>query len=477
MEELQFGNSRGIPVEVHPNESSVEICMKKTNRRNFLKSTGLSAGALALPIFSIPRSAFAAPHKLNVAVVGAGGMGKYAVNVAATENLVAFCDVDDVRAMQAFKKHPKARRFKDFRVMLDKMWKEIDAVTISTPDHTHFPIAMAAMERGKHVFVQKPLAHNIWQLRTLRKAAKHYGVVTQMGNQGHTFPGMRRIKEWVGADVIGDVTEVVSWTNRPNAPWFVAPEKFPPATSAPPKTLDWDLWQGPVSEREYSPEYVPTKWRGWWDYGCGALGDIGCHTFDAPFAVLGLGSPTKVEVVRHVPPGEGFIPMGAVVTYHFPARGKKPPVVLKWYEASFDVPKPRRWDPSEALPTGGGMYMEGTKETLYHAGMRPTKPMLTPNSRFEAKQSELEQIERLPEVGDGPIEEWIRAIKGDGPTPNSNFDYAVPLTEMVLLGAIAQRTGRTSEWDAENMKIVGQPELDTLINEPVRKGWEYGLSI
>jgi predicted dehydrogenase len=451
--------------------------MKKTSRRQFLKSTAVSTGAMALPMFSITRSASAAHHKVNMAVIGAGGMGRYAVKVASTENLVAFCDVDDVRATQSFKENPKARRFKDFRVMLDKMWKDIDAIAISTPDHTHFPIAMAAMERGKHVFVQKPLAHNIWQLRTLRKAAKHYGVITQMGNQGHTFPGMRRIKEWVGAGVIGDVTEVISWTNRPNAPWFVAPDKFPPATSAPPKSLDWDLWQGPVAEREYSSEYVPTKWRGWWDYGCGALGDIGCHTFDAPFAVLGLGSPTKVEVVRHVPPGDGFIPMGAVVTYHFPARGNKPPVVLKWYEASFDVPKPRRWDPSEALPTGGGMYMEGTKETLYHAGMRPTKPVLTPSGRFEDRKAELDGIEKLPEVGAGPIEEWLRAIKGDGPTPNSNFDYAVPLTEMVLLGAIAQRTGRTIEWDAENMKIVGQPDLDHLINEPVRKGWEYGLTI
>lgn len=451
--------------------------MKKTNRRDFMKSGAMSTAALALPSFSITQSGLAAHHKLNVAVVGAGGMGGYAVKLGATENLVALCDVDDVRAAKAYKDNPKARRFKDFRVMLDKMWKEIDAVAISTPDHTHFAIAMAAMERGKHVFVQKPLAHNIWQLRTLQKAAKHYQVITQMGNQGHTFPGMRRIKEWVGAGIVGDVTEVVSWTNRPNAPWFVAPAAFPPETGNPPKSLDWDLWQGPVAETAYSPEYVPTKWRGWWDYGCGALGDIGCHTFDAPFAVLGLGSPTRVEVVRQVPPGDGFIPMGSVVTYHFPARGAKPPVVLKWYEAGYDVPKPRRWDPKIALPSGGGMYMEGSKETLYHAGMRPTDPMLTPGDRFAARKSELDQIERLPEVGDGPIEEWFRAIKGDGPMPLSQFDYAVPLTEMVILGAIAQRTGRTIDWDPVNMKIKGQPDLDVLIKEPVRKGWEYGVTL
>ncbi len=401
-------------------------------------------------------------------------MGQYAVKLGAMENLVAICDVDDARAAQAFKEHPRARRFKDFRVMLDKMWKEIDAVAISTPDHTHFAPAMDAMERGKHVFVQKPLAHNIWQLRTLQKAARHYNVITQMGNQGHTFEGMRRIKEWASAGVIGDVKEVITWTNRPNAPWFVPPASFPPLTREAPRTLDWDLWQGPVADRAYSPEYVPIKWRGWWDYGCGALGDIGCHTFDAPFAVLKLGAPAKVEVARQRPPGRGFIPMGSVVTYRFPARGKMPPVTLKWYETGFDVPKPKRWDASQELPTSGGMYMEGAKETLYHAGMRPNKPMLTPSDRFAAAKPELDRIDRLPKVGNGPIEEWFRAIKGDGPMPLSNFDYAAPLTEMVLLGALAQRTGRTIEWDATNMRVRGQPELAPLINEPARKGWEYG---
>ncbi len=451
--------------------------MKKSNRRVFLKSAGLAAGTLALPSFSITRSAWAAHHKINVAVVGAGGMGRYAVRQGASENLVALCDVDDARAAAAFKEHPQARRFKDFRVMLDKMWKEIDAVAVSTPDHTHFAAAMDAMERGKHVFVQKPLAHNVRQLRALRKAAKHYNVITQMGNQGHTFNGMRRIKEWVGTGVIGEVTEVITWTNRPNAPWFVPPASFPPPSGAAPNTLDWDLWQGPASEREYSPEYVPTRWRGWWDYGCGALGDIGCHTFDAPFAVLKLGSPRKVEVVRQHPPGKGFIPMGSVVTYHFPARGQKPPVRLKWYEAGFDVPKPKRWDASQELPRGGGMYMEGSKETLYHAGMRPNQPILTPSGRFKAMKPELDRMDRLPEVGGGPIEEWFRAIKGNGPMPLSNFDYAAPLTEMVLLGALAQRTGRTIEWDAVNMRVLGHPELDSLLDEPARKGWDYGRAL
>jgi predicted dehydrogenase len=449
----------------------------ETGRRTFLRTSALAAGALGLPRVSIARAGGSPNGKIGIAVVGAGGMGGYAVEQAATESFVAICDVDDQRACPAYEKHPDVPRFKDFRVMLDRRHKDIDAVAISTPDHTHFPIAMAAMELGKHVFVQKPLAHNIWQVRTLRKAARHYGVITQMGNQGHTFEGMRRIKEWVDAGVIGEVTEVVTWTNRPNDPWFVPPRSFPPHTMCPPADLDWDLWQGPAAAREYSRAYVPVTWRGWWDYGCGSLGDIGCHTFDAPFWALDLGAPTRVQAFCEPPPGEGFISMNSVVTYQFPARGDRPPVTLTWYEKGFDVPKPRRWEPGKPLPAEGGMYMEGTKETLFHAGMRPESPMLTPAARFMEMKGELRKIEKLPPVGDGPIEEWIRAIKGDGPMPGSSFDYAAPLSEMVLLGALAQRTGRALDWDAEAMRVEGQPELEPLIKESVRDGWGYGENL
>ncbi len=444
-------------------------------RRAFLKRSGLAAGATWLPTFAIGQSGASANSKINCAVIGCGGMGGYAVKEAAKENLVALCDLDEKRAAGAFKEHAEVPKFKDFRVMMDKMHKDIDAVSISTPDHTHFAAAMCAMERGKHVFVQKPLAHNIWQLRTLQKAAKHYGVVTQMGNQGHTFDGMRRIREWTDAGIIGDVKEVVTWTNRPNAPWFVPPPSFPPPSEPVPAHLDWDLWQGPVARREYSPHYCPTTWRGWWPYGCGALGDIGCHTFDAPFWVLDLGPPNKVEVARTPPPDEEFIPMGgSLTTYHFPARGEKPPVTMKWYEAGFDVPKPRRWEADKPLPTEGGMYMEGSKETLYHSGMRPTSPALAPVARHYEMRKTLSQIERLPSLGKGPIDEFYRAIKGEIPAPGSPFDYAAPLTEVVLLGSLAQRTGQTIEWDAENMVVKGQPELEALIKEPVRDGWSFG---
>jgi len=444
-------------------------------RRSFIKSS--AAGASTLPLFSIGKPGEAANSKLNVAVVGAAGMGGYALKEAAGQNLVAICDVDANRAKGAHKKHADVPGFTDYRQMMDKMHGEIDAVTVSTPDHSHFPACMAAMERGKHVFVQKPLAHNIWQCRTLAKAAKHYKVITQMGNQGHTFEGMRRIKEWVDAGIVGDVKEVITWTNRPNPPWFVPPPSFPPPEAPVPDTLDWDLWQGPTKPRPYSPHYVPVKWRGWWDYGCGALGDIGCHTFDAPFWTLGLGIPTKVEIERKEPPGPGFIPMSTIVTYHFPARGKKPPVVMKWIEKDYPVPKPKRWDQKKAMPGGGGMYMEGTKETIYHAGMRPNSPMLTPGERFMEMKGTLSKIEKLPSLGNGPIQEWMRAIKGEIPAPGSPFSYAAALTEVVLLGALAQRTGKTIDWDAKNMKVKGQPELDTLIKEPVRDGWAFGENL
>ena len=448
--------------------------MPNTTRRKFLQSSAAAASASTVfSPFAIGKPGESPNSKINMAVVGCGGMGNYAMSEARKENLVAMCDLDENRAAKQFKNKGDAQIFKDFRVMLDKAGDEIDAVAISTPDHTHFPAAMAAMERGKHVFVQKPLAHNIWQVRTLKKAAKKYKVHTQMGNQGHTFDGMRRIKEWTDAGIIGDVKEVITWTNRPNKPWFVPPAKFPPETSTPPMTLDWDLWLGPAKERPFSKHYAPVTWRGWWDFGCGGLGDIGCHTLDAPFWVLDLGMPTKVEVQRKDPPGEGFIPMGSVVTYHFPARGNKPPVVMKWFEKGYEVPKPKRWDQTKALPGGGGMYMEGTKETLFHGGMRPNSPQLTPNERFNAAKPELAKIERLPSLGNGPIQEWYNAIRG-GNAPGSPFDYAADLTEVVLLGCLAQRSGKTIEWDAENMKVKGQPEFDEWIKEPVRKGWEYG---
>jgi predicted dehydrogenase len=449
--------------------------MNTQSRRSFIKQSSLAAaGTFALPHFSVGQSL---GQKLNVACVGIGHMGSYAVAEAAKENFVAVCDVDwrdDPKVWknripaQAAAEHSSAQKFTDYREMLDSLGDKIDAVLISTPDHSHFPAAMAAMERGKHVFVQKPLAHNIWQVRTLRKAMKKYGVQTVMGNQGHTWETMRLIVEWVQAGILGDVREVHCWTDRPMMPWFQRQESIPPKTAAVPSDFNWDLWQGPTLEREYSPEYLPTLWRGWWDYGVGALGDIGCHCLDAPFWALDLGLPDAVDVKLTEAPNSQYTAFGAHVTYHFPARGDKPPVKLHWYEGE---PRPPMLPGMTELPSNG-MYMVGSDETLYAAGMRPEGPTIWPRENM-VKYRDVLKKRPLPRVEGGPIEELFTAIKG-GPVPGSNFDYASPLTEVVLLGGLAIRSGKRIEYDAKNMRITNHPELNRFIKEPVRKGWSYG---
>lgn len=438
------------------------------------------AGAAGLGVAPYGWGQAASGDKLNVACVGIANMGSMPLRAAATENLVALCDVDWREDPAVWKENgpihnanklPNAKRFSDFREMLDEMGDQIDVVTVSTPDHTHFPIALAAMERGKHVFVQKPLCHNVWQVRTLRKAMHKYGVMTVMGNQGHCSDGIRQIKEWVDGGIVGEVREVHCWTDRPTGPWFIKPESFElPQTDAP-EGLDWNLWQGPAAEQGYSPEYVPVKWRAWWAYGAGCLGDIGCHCLDAPFYALDLGMPTAVDVELDQFFNDAFTPFGAHVQFHFPARGNKPPVTLHWYEGKF---KPPMLEGLQELPTNG-MYMVGSEETVYHEDMRPYKPMLWPPTRNEARKEELAK-QSIPRVEGGPVEELFRACKG-GPAPGSNFDYASPLTEVVLLGVIAIRTNKRIEWDAESMRITNHPELNALIKEPVRKGWEYGENL
>ncbi len=449
------------------------------SRRSFVSkfSTGVAA-SLTLPRFAIGQSGPSANSKINVACVGIGHMGSYAVKTAAKENLVALCDVDwrPDRAIwgsrnpsEEVARYPGARTFTDFRAMLDRMGKDIDAVLVSTPDHTHFPIGMAAMESGKHVFIQKPLGRNIWQTRTLRKAKSHYGVKTVMGNQGHTGEGIRLVKEWVDGGVVGDVREVHCWTDRPMEPWFIKPNAFPPPSLPAPPKLNWDLWQGPVAERPYSEAYVTQRWRGWWDYGVGALGDIGCHCLDAPFWALQLGSPIAVDIRLDEPANDQFTPFGAHVTYHFPARASMPPVKLHWYEGR---PRPPKLPGMGELPSNG-MYMIGSKETIYHEDMRPNSPMLWPHSRMGELGDRLRQ-RTIPRVKGGPVEELFSAIKGDVGECGSNFDYAAPLTETILLGSMAIRAGHRIEWDADKMRITNRPSLNRWVKETVRPGWSYG---
>ena len=449
--------------------------MKNVSRRSFLKSSAtVSAGVLIIPsLYS-----FSANNRMNIAVIGVGGRGRANWGQVPQENIVAMCDVDSKRAADGFKACPKAKKYKDFRVMFDEMANEIDAVIISTPDHTHFAATMIAMELGKHVYVEKPLAHNIWELRTLRKAARHYKIVSQMGNQGHTTNGIRLIKEWYDAGVLGQVKEVHAWHGKFNfqpGGYWTKPSSFPPPVHDVPENIDWNLWLGPAAYRPFNSAYAPKSWRGFYDFGNGQLGDWSCHTLDGPFWALDLGNPHTVEgIVPNPIPYLSFIANESRVTYQFGKRGNKAPVTLNWYEGG-EKPKIRpEWGIEKFA--NSGMIMIGEKNTLLTGG-RPNNPrLLMPEEEWQEFLKNAPE-KTIPRIGEEkPVEEWVNAIKNNT-LPGSNFDYATRLTEMALIGVLAQRFGAKLEYDEKNLKITNRPDLDVYLKEPVRKGWSYGENL
>lgn len=457
--------------------------MKNLSRRSFAKTAvAASAGFMIVPNLY----GYSANRKLNLAFIGAGG--RAGANLRGcdikndkglpTNNIVALCDVSDDKAADGYNAYPKARRFTDFRRMFDEMEKKIDAVVVSTPDHTHFAATMAAMELGKHVYVEKPLAHNIWQLRTLKKAAKHYGVISQMGNQGHTTEGIRRVKEWYDAGVLGNVTEVIAWFNGPHFRedgYFLKPDNFPPSKETMPSGLDWDSWLGPVSNRSYSHFYLPRFWRGWYEFGNGELGDWACHTLDAPFWSLDLGMPTSVDSIAKAGVGNDFVSDQSLMQFNFPARGDKPPVTLRWYEGGLKPENRPEWL-LEELPQSG-MIMVGDKKSLITGG-RPNKPKLLVTEEEWMEFSKAMPEKTIPRVAEeDPQGEWIRALKEEGPMCGSTFEYASDLTEMALVGVMSQRFHTRIEYDAENMKVTNHPDFDQFVKEPVREGWSYGENL
>ncbi|MCF3648711.1 Gfo/Idh/MocA family oxidoreductase [Synoicihabitans lomoniglobus] len=452
--------------------------LNPSSRRTFLKTGAMVAAGSMLPRFATGSSGPSALHRLNVGFIGAGGVVNQALDGCRGENYVAFCDVDEDRAAGTYAAYPDARRFRDYRDMLERLEHQLDAVVISTPDHHHFAAAYLAISMGKPVFVQKPLTHNIWQARTLQKAAHYYDVITQMGNQGHTTEGIRLVKEWYDADVIGDVREVHAWFDGPNfdGPYFRMPESFPPATRPVPTALDYDLWLGPVARRDYSAQYTPLTWRGWWDFGCGELGDWACHTLDAPFWALDLGMPERVSVAAIDTVHETFCPRSSHLVFEFPARGSKPPVKLHWYDGGA-APDPKlipEWPADMAVPRRG-MVMIGDKHTLM-TGARPDSPRLL-NTELWNDFRQAPPAKTIARVKGGPFQEWIRAIKGEGPLPGSNFDYAAALTEMAHVGVLAQRTGRDIEYNAATMEITNHDDLGEMIREPARAGWDFGREV
>jgi predicted dehydrogenase len=436
----------------------------KVSRRTFLAGTAAAAaGCQIVPRHVVGGKGHTPPsEKLNIAGIGAGGRAKTDLAGVSRENIVALCDVDERSAAELFRRWPDAPKYRDFRVMLEKQ-KDIDAVVIATPDHIHAVAAMAAMQLGKHVFVEKPMAHSAYEARMLTEAARKYKVATQMGNQGHAGPGVRTACEIVWSGAIGDVRTVYIWTNRPTWPQDIPrPADKPPV----PETLDWDLWLGPAPYRPYNPAYMPHRWRGWWDFGCGALGDMGCHIMDPPFWVLNLGAPTSVEPVKIVGGNEETGPKASIIRYEFPQRGKMCPVTVYWYDGGILPPRPDGVPENEQLGEGNnGSLFIGDKGILT-TGCYGNGTRLLPESRMQTYELPPKTIPRAR----GHYREWILACKGGEPA-GSNFEYAGPLTEMVSLGNVALRAKEKIYWDAKNMRVTNVPDANKYVRREYRSGW------
>ncbi len=441
------------------------------SRRKFIQtaSVGLSAAMLSQCATPLRKGKLAdSGPKLRIACIGCGGKGNSDIMGVSSEEIVALCDVDPSQAGKIFKLYPDVPKYQDFRKMLDEMDDQIDAVTVSTPDHMHFAAGMAAITRGKHVFIQKPLAHSVGQVRELQLAARKHGVMTQMGNQGHAKEGVRLAKEWVQSGIIGDVREAHIWTVKlADGKYRSACRERPTAGETVPGTLDWNTWVGIAPMRPYSAEYHPWKWRGWWDFGNGALGDIGCHTMDAAFYALDLGAPTAVTAETS-PFNDETFPDWSIVTYEFPKRGSMPPVKLVWYDGGKVPERPKELEAGREFETKRGYLMYGDKGTIYDPNEKCEGPRIIPESKMRSLAKKLPP-KTIPRVPNGDLfQEWINSCKG-GPKAGSNFEYSGPLSEMVLLGNLAIRAkGKRILWDAKNMQITNAPELNKYINPPHR---------
>lgn len=426
------------------------------SRRNFLKTSTAVAGGYWLGSSAVARAA--SPNEtLNVACIGVGGRGSANVGGVSKQNIVAMCDVDESKAGKRFQEFDKARKFKDFRVMLDKMDKQIDGVVISTPDHTHFHPARQAMLMGKHVYCEKPLAHTAWEIRELTKIAKKMNVATQLGNQRHANAGMARTVEAVRSGMIGEIKEVYCSIGGDRG-MPAMPTEFPPV----PSHLDWDLWQGPAKERPYSPEYCPYKWRFWWDYGTGETGNWGCHILDIPFWALQLKYPNRVDL--DVVPSASQIdpqrtPKSMKTRLEFPAEQGHSALSLHWWHGSLK----QVFAEHKTEPHGNTLFV-GEKGTIA-AGFDGYKAMLHDGSKPQAPE---ETVPKSP----GFHQEWINACKG-GPRSTCDFvDYTGPLAESVLLANTAYRAGGGFDWDAAAFKASGNDNVEPFLYPDFRKGWE-----
>ncbi len=451
----------------------MDRCTNSLTRRRFL------AASTSIAAFSIvPRHVLGGPkhippsEKLNIAGIGIGGKGFSDLESVSSQNIVALCDVDFKHGDRAFKTYPNAKRYKDFRVMLDQQ-KDIDAVIVATPDHMHASISLTAMRMGKHVYCQKPLTQSVHQAQLMAAAAEKYGVATQMGNQGQASEETRRLAEFIADGAIGDVTEAHIWTDRPMKGVFDVywpqgigrPEEKPSV----PDFLDWDLFLGVAPDRPYHWAYHPFNWRGWLDFGTGALGDIGCHAMDPVFRALKLDYPTSVNADSTRLNRETY-PVASTVRYKFPKRDGFGPLSLTWYDGGLKPSRPEELEDGRQMGTNGKLLI-GTKGKMLDGRIIPQSKMKGCNPP--------KTLPRSP----GHYQEWINACKG-GPKPGSNFDFAGRLTEVVLMGNIALRPElketlmrKDLNWDPVAKQFTNVPEANEFLKAKYRKGWESTIKM
>ncbi len=446
---------------------------KKVTRRGFM---GAAAGVAAFTV--VPRSVLGGAgqtppsEELNIAGIGVAGRGADDLHELESQNIVALCDVDWRHAAGTFKRYPNAKRYKDFREMLDKEDKNIDAVVVATADHCHAPASLAAIRRGKHVYCEKPLTHTVYEARLMAEEARKYKVATQMGNQGQAEEGVRLLCETIWDGAIGQVREVHIWTDRPingtNAVYWPQGVSRPTGEDPIPESLDWNLWIGPAPMRPYKNRvYNPFVWRGWWDFGTGALGDIGCHAIDPVFRALKLGYPTSIESCCTLVNNETY-PVASRVTYEFPARGDLAPVTLHWYDGGMRPPRPAEMEDGRRLGTNGSLYI-GDKGKILDG-------RLLPESRQKEYGRPPKKLERSP----GHHQEWINACKGGKPAGSNFPDHAGLLAQVVLLGNVSLRPplkepkvfGTKLLFDAKEFKFTNMPEANQYLTKEYRQGWE-----
>lgn len=445
--------------------------MPTLTRRHFLRAASLSTAAITI----VPRHVVAASgetppsEKLNIAGIGVGGRGADDIGgVAKGNNIVALCDVDSRHAGPTFKKFPDAKPFQDFRKMFDAMDKQIDAVVVATPDHTHAIAAMAALEHRKHLYCEKPLAHSVYEVRQLMAAAKKSNVVTQLGNQGHSFDSIRDFCEWVWDGAIGQVHTIHAGCSAVNSgidqlPHLHEKHDVPP-------TLDWNQWLGPAQERPYHPAYLPGAWRGWTPFGNGTIGDWTCHVIDPVFWALDLGAPKTIQAevkdYDFKTQGDAF-PKGDKILFEFPAKGNRGPITLHWYSGTERIPRPSELDADEKAVDTGAVVL-GDKGTIMYGSHGAGGVRILPQSKMDAYKRPAKTIPRVKEH----YYDWLQAIR-NGTKAGSDFSYGGPLTEIAMLGVIAIKLAGTKlEWDTAEMKFMNSPEANQFLNPPYRAGWK-----